>query len=1123
MRGTGRGFRAGIRQAIDRESVCDGGHRTLPWKLLGRLPVLIIGMVCILLAAPSLQASPTQHDKLEFFENKIRPLFAEHCVGCHGGKKQKGGLRLDSPGAILAGGDGGAVIVPGDRTGSRLIQAVQYLDDDLQMPPRKKLDAQQIEDLVRWVNGGAQLPEGTQASSQESSFDLEARKQHWSFQSLTQPAVPSSQSAWPRDAVDRFILDRLEREGLLPAPEAQASAWLRRVHFTLVGLPPDPETVRKFAKDSSPQARAALVDELLHSPHFGERWGRHWLDLMRYAETRGHEFDFVIPNAHQYRDYVVRAFNSDVPFDRFVQEHIAGDLLEEPRMSSAGEFDESLLGTGFWFLGDGAHSPVDIRADETDRVAGQVDVFSRAFLGLTVACARCHDHKFDPITDEDFYALSGFVMGGSYRQARFETQLIEQQVAQQLSELQTRYRPIFRSLIHGTLRDVVESRLPYQELARQYVDSLSAPEAEDQAGRTVDMQELERLAAEAELDATDLRAWVDEWILAADQLNHPLHGLLQTSPPARRIVTPAEPTTLFSHDKLDRPILLQDGFSAGESSLSTRTFLLGDNPKSAVTGVLGRPAVHFDPFWNRIESAAGDQVEPTATDGILPGRMFRTETFVLEQPELSVLVRGQGFVYAAVDGHRLIRGPLHGALCKSVHTGGSFQWMHLDLGDYVGHRVHLEFSPRQEAEPSFAVAGYQQGVVRKPELAWGPVDFVQMARNVGFNNQPSIDLALFDWVLQHPKLFPFRGPEYRAASAEYCRELGALTLPHELTSHTAPVMLEGSGVDENLLLRGNASTPGDVIPRRFLSALGEGNAAPIQQGSGRLELAKMVTSDSNPFLPRVWANRIWHHTFGRGIVASVDDFGAMGSPPSHPELLDHLAQALIQNGWSTKALLRRLVLSRTYAMSSALNADAQQVDPDNLLLHRMPVQRLDAEALRDTILAVSGTLDPTLFGPSIPVHLNEFSDGRGKPSASGPLDGAGRRSLYLSVRRNFPVPFLTVFDFPNPAATMGRRGNSNVPAQSLTLMNDPFVHQEAERWAQRLFAEDVFGEAARPVEEARLTSMYLSAFGRAPSAEEQSAGLDYLHARSAAGGTQQEAWTELCHVLINMKEFRYLP
>ena len=391
--------------------------------------------LCLSVAATA--GEPTPAD-VAFFESRIRPLLVAHCGECHGGDELQGGLRLDGRAALLAGGDSGPAVVPGDAAGSLLIGAVRW--ESYEMPPDGKLPDTAVADLERWIDLGAPWPAGRESTGSHappSAFDLEARRAaHWAWRPVRDPAVPAVRDqAWPNSPVDRFVLARLEAGGLHPAPPADRRALIRRLSFDLTGLPPTPDAITRFLSDDRPEAEGRLVDRLLASPHFGERWGRHWLDLVRYAESRGHEFDHDAPGARHYRDYVIRAFNADVPHDRFVREQIAGDLLTEPRPHPTRGFDESILGTGFWHLGEWVHSPVDTREDEAERFEDMLDTASKTFLGLTVACARCHDHKFDAISTRDYYALAGYLRSSDYRDVRFETRDHNRRVARELDEL----------------------------------------------------------------------------------------------------------------------------------------------------------------------------------------------------------------------------------------------------------------------------------------------------------------------------------------------------------------------------------------------------------------------------------------------------------------------------------------------------------------------------------------------------------------------------------------------------------------------------------------------------------------------------------------------------------------
>jgi hypothetical protein len=405
-----------------------------------------IGLTCLAMCSAPTAAEEPRFDAaaLEFFEKRVRPVLVQRCYECHSGaiEEPKGGLRLDSRTAILNGGDTGPAIDAAAPGKSLLIDAINY-GEIYQMPPKSKLPDEEIAVLTRWVEMGVPWPKEEAAGSiAKDEFDLDARKQsHWAWRPVQRVSAPEMNDAsWPLAPLDKFILARLEENGIKPAAPADRRTLLRRLHFDLIGLPPSPEEVEAFVRDESPHALEAAVDALLDSPHFGERWGRHWLDLVRYAESRGHEFDYDVPGAWQYRDYVIRALNADTPYDQFVVEHIAGDLLPQPRLHPEG-LNESILGTGFWFLGEWVHSPVDIRQDEADRVDNMLDVASKTFLGVTLACARCHDHKFDAISQRDYYAMAGFLQSSTYRQAPFDSMEQNARVARHWESVQGESRP----------------------------------------------------------------------------------------------------------------------------------------------------------------------------------------------------------------------------------------------------------------------------------------------------------------------------------------------------------------------------------------------------------------------------------------------------------------------------------------------------------------------------------------------------------------------------------------------------------------------------------------------------------------------------------------------------------
>jgi cytochrome c553 len=1096
---------------------------------------------------------------LEFFERQVRPLLVTHCHECHGADEASGSLRLTSRQAILRGGDTGPAIVAGDPEQSLLVDAISY-GDLYQMPPKSKLPPAAIQTLIEWVRRGAPWPDdkaGEDLRANGEAFDLEARKAaHWSWQPIVDPPLPGvRETHWPSDPLDYFILAPLESAGITPAPDADPGTLLRRAYFDLTGLPPPSAAVEAFLADPSAASYVEVVDRLLASPQFGEHWARHWLDLMRYAETRGHEFDYPTPNAWQYRDYVIRAFNQDVPYDQFVTEHLAGDLVDPPRRHPTEGFNESVIATGFWYLGDWVHSPVDIRKDETDRFDNAIDVYSKAFLGLTVACARCHDHKFDAISQADYYALAGFLQSSAYRQVRFESAEHNAEVARQIDTLR---RTTGRQLAERVAQAVSAA---HDRTPRLLSTSAALVAAEKEAAPA---DNLVSAAARLGVPDTVLAAWLETVQQARSDASHPLHAIvlaalsgiesggqpLQPQPDQARPPGPPEFRVVVDYDS-SSAAWLTDGPAFGAGPLRAGSVLPNLAADGPLVEIVARGRAQRDPQLSDLKlRPATERPSWAASDwSDRPGRVLRTPTVTLTDGKLYYLMRGGAQIHAVVDSHHQVGGPLHRTLLLEVPEENQLRWVEHDLSRYRGHAVHVEIGVRETdlIQVHMVVQGARPP---QPPETWYPGDaspgyqppqrtselIAQLGARLGESlaslaedrwGQDPGAARLAEWAMNHPELWsPDLRSELDHLAADYRERRQLLLTRLQRISATAPAIQDGTGEDERLLIRGNAATPGDLVPRRMLTAIAGTNQPQPTSGSGRLELARRTLDPRNPFPARVMANRIWHHLMGRGIVPTVDNFGVLGQAPSHPELLDHLASRFVREGWSVKGLIRAVMLSRTYRMSSQLRPAAEAVDPQNLLWHRMPIRRLSAEAIRDAMLALSGRLDPTQYGPGVPIYLTDFMQGRGRPEKSGPLDGDGRRSIYQVVRRNFLSPMMLAFDTPQPSSPRGDRTQSNVPAQALILMNDPFVIAQARQFAERLCQ-------SQPDVDRRLEQLYLEAFARPPNPQEAELVKHFCSVQQNALASSPESvadpadaqgllWGDLCHVLFNTKEFIFL-
>jgi len=1331
--------------------------------------------------------APLTPDALEFFENKIRPVLAAECYECHNAKKTKGGLRLDYRDGWKKGGHNGDAIVPGDPKNSLLIATIRHEDPDLKMPDKApKLDDKVIADFEKWVAMGAPDPRDqppTDEAAKPGWKDLlTTRRTWWSLQPVTKPEPPAAKGGV--SAIDRFLHAKLETQNLQPAAPADPRTFIRRLTFTLTGLPPTPEEVEAFVH--APDASKA-ADRLLASPRFGEHWGRHWLDLMRYAETHGSEGDPEIPAAWRYRDYIIRALNDDVPVDQLIREHIAGDLLPKQRMHADGTFSESILGTANLRLVEHGFQPIDTLDDQVKAIDNQIDVVSKAFQGLTISCARCHDHKFDAVSERDYYAL--YSVFASVRPA---------QVTIDSEELKTKNRDALDRL-HGQIKtalaqawavdaaqlgDRLLNEVKRADEARHAVAQVGAMEkkiadlewsarrklhatdrtapvkptaspiavwafegdSHDSLGRldgrleggaeilggrlvlngkgaylhteplpiTLTEKTLEAWVSPASLDQRgggvitlettrehgfdsivfaekDQRQWVagsnffkrSERLNAAEETAKPgelvhvavtyaadgkmafyrngqPYGTSWAKPPLLEFPAQGARVLLgwrhkgagngFFTGEIEEARLYDRALTAEQVAASFRAgtppFVSAEQITAALTpeqrkerqaltekltALRHRTTPHaaggerwvamlkdakaneMNPFhlWAKASALTGDRfaeawsnaasalearryeargfnaenyrslwnlagdgyaqwfrygnglpaqpyvagefaIEPEGdrvVGGIFPAgvithRLSDKHNALLTSPRFkidsdSISVRGSGAGGTSfrliIDNYPLPSNPIYP---KAVFEKDQTGWVRADTAYRKGSWAYIEFGTREDVtrplpigksklrpkdmkRSYFAVAEVVAHNSSEPprelplaslELLDGdvPPDAAGLAQRYtnaatravrawSEGTMTEAQVALLDFLVRHGALSATSAemPKVAPLVAEY-RQLEA-DVP-EL--RRAPGVLETVGFDSPLLPRGDHTKPGEPVPRSYLEVFGsQPYRTPI---SGRLELAEEIASAKNPLTARVMANRVWYWMFGRGIVATVDNLGRLGEKPTHPELLDYLATRLVENGWSTKALIREIVSTHAFQMSSAPSARATEVDPANDLLSHFRVMRLPAESIRDTLLAVPGYLKNEMYG---------------KPDGEADF----RRSIYLPVKRNSLHPFLQTFDAPKPFTTLGRRDSTNVPGQSLTLLNSPFIISQADRWARQLVRDE------SPTPDERIRRMFVTAFARPPTEDELQAARAYVavlatERKLTAVQTLLNAplWQDFAQSLFNLKEFIYV-
>ena len=881
--------------------------------------------VSILSAAPAwaaVSAEPTK-EQAAFFESKIRPVLAEHCYQCHSVEqgKSKGDLTLDTRAGWQKGGESGPAIVPGEPEKSPLYKGLLHTDEDLKMPPISKggkLADAQIADIAAWIKMGAPDPRTEEVKKSTKMTGLtDKAKAHWAFQPVKVPPFPQPKNPqWAKTPVDTFILQKLQENGMTPSPDADRETLLRRVTYDLTGLPPTFAEIEAFLADTAPNAYEKVVNRLLTSPAYGERWGRHWLDTARYSDTIGGDrnaartTEYRYPDAWTYRDYVIRAFNEDKPYDVFIKEQLAADMLPDIK-----ENDPRLAALGFLTVGERFRNVNDIIND-------RIDTLSKGFLGLTVSCARCHDHMFDPVSMRDYYALHGVF--NSITEPDNRPSLNARATSEQRKDFETK-------LLAGT----TELRNRYYDAVGHYIkDFARVPEAYIKAA----MLSSNRSSEEA---IKSRNALIRDNKLDEQFVQYFNRGL-------------------FRNPSVWGPLM-----QAKNGGYRSKKFALANNPKA----------------MEKIAEKAG---EKGGEKGVMVAKQ--------------IAERAKGGVNPIIEAAFEANPPkdLDAAIkiYADVFTG---------MKDKM-----LGFVPAMKAAQSQEVPDYDTATI---ELLRGP-----------FEVAPA-PLATKDWV----ELAVTGWPNQLLGKARLnFGEINMLETSHPgAPAHAMVVADKSKAQNSPIFIRGQQTVKGDIVQRGFLEILSpDHKPVPFTKGSGRLELAEAIASKSNPLTARVLVNRVWMHHFGEGFIRTPDDLGVMSEKPTHPELLEYLANYVMEKNWSMKALHKLIVMSRVYQVSSHTRPDFAVKDPENRLLWRANVRRLDFESTRDSLLVFSGQLDRILGGK--PVNLTD------EPYSF-------RRSVYGYVDRGNLPDLMAHFDFSDPDMANSKRTTTVVPQQALFLMNSPMV------------------------------------------------------------------------------------
>lgn len=986
-------------------------------------------LLAFIVTAPA-RADTLSPEQLAFFESNIRPVLARNCFECHSaqaGKKLKAGLFLDSRVGILRGGETGPALVPGKTAESLILKVLRHEIKGAEMPPKGALPESVIADIAKWIEMGAPDPRTGDAPvvTHKRVIDVNAGKDWWAFRPLAAPALPMvKNAAWIKTPVDAFILARQEAKGISPGAMAAKEQLLRRATFDLTGLAPTEAERAAFLQDTSADAYKRLVDRLLASKHYGERWGRHWLDVVRFAESNGYEFDAFRAGAYHYRDWVIDALNADMPYDQFIRMQLAGDKLMPGEVEGA-------RAVGFLVAGPypgqiTAKTREKIRYDQLDDM---VSTIGSGMLGIAMGCMRCHDHKHDPLPQKDYYGIAAALATTVHSAEKID-----------LNHAETQKQLVKHNAAAAPLRAALK-KFEAEELPRRFA--------------AWKRDELPKLASDAPWQVFDVQsAAAQKAQLTSDRDGHVLYvgSKEKDDTYTIRVITYQKGIRAFRLDALSDPALPRKGPGLSENG----NFVLGD------VKIIARPL------------DKQNKAKPVTLD-LAPGAVtFEQKRYEFAQAVDNSPNTGWGVAPQMGKGHAAtfeVEGDAAG------FEGGTEFEVQLRFSGFFGlGKLRLAFA--QEVKTALDAKADMQNLRELQSLA-------EVRTN---------DAAMTRWFARYD-------PQAK-------RLLAAIT-EHE-KKRPQPLLTEvyttkQGGEDVYFLRRGEVDRKEGKSGTDFIQVLMRGGGAdrwtdtpqPRQEPKHpRIALGDWMTDakqGGGPLLARVIANRVWRFHFGRGIVATPNDFGTQGSPPTHPELLEHLAAQLVEGGWKLKPLHREIMLSAAYMQAGDQNEANLRLDPDNQLWWHRPARRLEAEAIRDALLQLGGALDPAMHGPSI------------KDAASP------RRSVYLRVKRSELVPFLTMFDAPEPTQSIGERGSTTVPTQALAVMNSPFVRDMAARFAARV-------KAATPEE--TIARAFQSAFCRAPTAMETQRLLSYLEQQRQLGAKSPE--TELCLALLSLNEFVYV-